>query len=659
MSAVPEHVLRDLLADRLDLIDAGLTLVEIEQYLPNGLGTRSFVDILAKDSRGRWVLIELKRSDAAARQAIHEIYKYVEGVKAHLGARDDEIRTVIVSTEWKELLVPFSRFVADTSISVAGIRLLVDDAAGTLAGSEKIDPLSTNGGRLLSPWHEISLYTNETRLNEGLASYDASLKAKGIADYILVEMHAPEGFHEASVEAVARQVHAMQGGEGEPSADDIADMAAQMERYDYLLYFVPQLLSADRYLAIIEQDADIHAEVSEWKDEMEGDELLSSLQSYALSAKPEVDRDRYDIGYPAKFRSHLLENEGWSIRKLHRRGAFARNSILSDDTLLGEISGDAGVTGQRLKRTIALADRGELSQLEKDVDECLSNNPVWRSAIRAQLAEARADFPDAELDVSIFAPTTGLMTLFYAMQDKGILYLPSYSLAIIENAEPRRVYIGELGPTDDEPRGAETFLKVVADYYQGDFFGMLMTTTWGAYEPRDLDILDDLGLAYDGFRCDIDGTDRNFFRMRKGRWRPVETVRPFAAFQAYFERNRRLFRLIHEKLSPRIGGGLWDGSSATAQLEPLVDESIATRGTYYHSPPADCDICTIPLAGEPYISDAASRRDGVWRTMCADCTVYHGAGIGWGTGQLYRQASDGRWLMVAGGDPAEDQTEEF
>jgi hypothetical protein len=659
MSEVPENILRDLLAGRLDLIGNDLTLLKIEQYLPSDLGTRGFIDILAKDSRGRWVLIELKRTDAAARQAIHEIYKYVEGVKGHLGARDDEIRTVIISTEWRELLVPFSRFVADTSISVEGIRLLVDDAAVKLVGSEKIQPLAINSGRLLSPWHEINFYTNEQRLNDGLKSYDASCKAKGVTDYILVEMQAPEGLYEASVEAVARQIYAIQGGAGEPSADYLAEIAQKMERYDYLLYFVPQQLSADQYLEIIEKDADIHAEVNEWKDEMEGDELLGSLQSSAFSAKPKVDRDRYDIGYPSKFRIQLLENEGWQIRQIHRRGAFARNSVLSNETLLGEIGGDAGVTGQRLKRVIALSNKGELSQLERDIDECLSSNPVWQSAIRSQLAEARSDFPEGEIEVSVFAPTTGLMTLFYAIQENGILHIPSYSLTVLEDGEPRRIYIGELGSTDKNPKGAKEFLKVIAEYYEGDIFAVLMTTTWGAYEARDIDILDDLGLVYSSFRCDMGGDDRSFFRMRNGRWRSVDPIRPFAAFEEYVERNQRLFRLIEAKLAPRISRGIWDGTSAEVQLKPLIDEAMISLGKYYDSPPAECDVCTIPLSDERYISDASLRGHGGWATMCADCTFYHGAGIGWGTGQLYRKESDGRWLMIAGGDkPGEEWDEQ-
>jgi len=247
------------------------------------------------------------------------------------------------------------------------------------------------------------------------------------------------------------------------------------------------------------------------------------------------------------------------------------------------------------------------------------------------------------------------MTLFYAMQEGGILYLPSYSLTIVEDGQPSRVYVGELGPADEDPKGPEAFLKVLADYYGSNIFGVLMTTSWGAYEARDLDILDDLGLVYSSFRCDIDGDDRTFFRMRNGRWRSVDAIRPFAAFNEYFERNRRLFRLIEAKFAPRISRGIWEGTSAEVQLEPLLDEATISLGEYYDSPPAECDVCTIPLSDERYISDASLRGHGVWATMCGDCTVYHGAGIGWGTGQLYRKESDGRWLMVAGGGPQREE----
>lgn len=88
-----EDEIRAILAGQLHVLEHGMQLIDIEKYIPSHVGTRSFIDILARDSNNRWVLIELKRSDVAARQAIHEIYKYVEVVKEHLKARDDEIRS--------------------------------------------------------------------------------------------------------------------------------------------------------------------------------------------------------------------------------------------------------------------------------------------------------------------------------------------------------------------------------------------------------------------------------------------------------------------------------------------------------------------------------------------------------------------------------------
>ncbi len=422
-------------------------VLNIEKYIPSEIGTRSFIDILAKDARERWVLIELKRSRAASREAIHEINKYVEAVKGHLGARDDEIRAIIVSTEWKELLVPFSRFAHDTSISVSGMKISVNEPGETIT-AESVQQLQITSGRVLSPWHEISLYTSDERLAEGITSYDASCKAKGINDYVMLELKAPEGFYDSSVLAAAASVHAIRGGTGELAEEEIADMASKMDRLDHMIYFVPQLQSPEEYLEMIRVDPEQFEEVEEFIDHMEGDELLCSLLEHALDANPKVDRDYCEIGYPAKFRCKLLEAQGWIITNVHRRGAFARNTILTNETIIGEIEGDAGTSGQRLKRAITLSDKAEFAQLLKDVEGALPNNPVWAGMIRDQLNEARTKFPLGTADISVFAPSAGLMTLyFFATQEEGHKYVPSYSILVRDSGDDVScVYVGDLPP---------------------------------------------------------------------------------------------------------------------------------------------------------------------------------------------------------------------
>lgn len=72
-----EADIRDHLAVQLDLIEPGLTLLDTEFYLPNAQGALGFLDIFTRDTEGKLVIIGIKRTDKAAREAIQELYKYV------------------------------------------------------------------------------------------------------------------------------------------------------------------------------------------------------------------------------------------------------------------------------------------------------------------------------------------------------------------------------------------------------------------------------------------------------------------------------------------------------------------------------------------------------------------------------------------------------
>ncbi len=297
-----------------------------------------------------------------------------------------------------------------------------------------------------------------------------------------------------------------------------------------------------------------------------------------------------------------------------------------------------------------------MSQLSKDIGEALPNNPVWASTIRAQIEEAKRDYPDASVAVSIFAPSAGIFTLFFATsKENGILYVPSYSLNVINNENIVRAYIGELASADKKVYDAASFLEVLKKYYSGNVGFLTLSMTWGGYEAQDIDILEDLGLVYTSFRCDAASEERQFFRIVNGRWKPVEQIIPFGLFNDYLERNKDILRTIFFKIAPRIGP-MSDGSSSDKMLEPLVDIDNIARRKYYEGAPEQCDLCLIPLGDETFISDGRIDGKATWANMCADCTVYHGAGIEWGTGQLYRKEPDGRWLQVAGGPPpSEDE----
>jgi RecB family endonuclease NucS len=53
-----EAEIRDYLAEHLDVIEPGLQLYEKELYIPSEIGTRSFIDLVARNPKGELVLIE-------------------------------------------------------------------------------------------------------------------------------------------------------------------------------------------------------------------------------------------------------------------------------------------------------------------------------------------------------------------------------------------------------------------------------------------------------------------------------------------------------------------------------------------------------------------------------------------------------------------------
>jgi RecB family endonuclease NucS len=88
-----ENLIRDKLSTRLDLIEPDLSLISVDYALPNSVGTRGFIDILARDRHGVLVVIELKRSDTA-REALHEVMKYTEILQRERGIENSNIRAV-------------------------------------------------------------------------------------------------------------------------------------------------------------------------------------------------------------------------------------------------------------------------------------------------------------------------------------------------------------------------------------------------------------------------------------------------------------------------------------------------------------------------------------------------------------------------------------
>jgi hypothetical protein len=121
-----EDELKNYIAVRLDLIEPGLTLVKTEYSLDNPDGSGGRIDILARDTFGHLVCIEIKRSDNSARGTLNELSKYVTLLVNRDRVPREMIRCIVVSTHWSELLLPLSYFAYSTGVDVIALRAELD-----------------------------------------------------------------------------------------------------------------------------------------------------------------------------------------------------------------------------------------------------------------------------------------------------------------------------------------------------------------------------------------------------------------------------------------------------------------------------------------------------------------------------------------------------
>lgn len=629
-----EAELRDLLATQIDVLGTGLTLLDKERFIPNDLGTRSFIDLYARDADGHHVLIELKRSDAASREALHEVHKYAEAVKRHLGARENEIIVLVVSTEWRELLVPFSRLAVDTTLAIRGVKISADPSTGTLT-AEHVAVLPVSYGRFIAPWHEVHWYLNASSLDAGLTSIAHSFSAKGIEDYVVAVLQPPEPCISEHQEAMVATIHQMMehSGAGAPRKPHA------LPKYEFAAYVAMQMLSDTEYLHILESEPNALAEVSEYLNPEPGEERLLQLHEAVSAAEPRPNSDHLEIGYPAKL-TKLLDVRHLKVVELQRHGTFSRNTLLTDDSIVSELRGEDGATGQRFRRTISMSNRAHVASARREIASCLDQNPVWASHTLRALEEIERQHPDAEVDISIFNPATGLLTIYFtASRTDGVLFAPTYSL-IVRSPEPCQMYFGAL----EYAKPASTLRAMLRKYYENDLGSLLLTMTWGGKESRDIDIIEDMGAAYRSFRCDIEGTSRKVYALRDDRWRPCPARNALELWKDYLDRNEPLVREVLVRVGVRDNDGYFEAHNSSLIVESLTDVAAGERASIYRSePPTTCDACGCSMSEEATALEVEIEADKtVFAVLCADCFV----GLGVAKAEAVFQNREGRWLQV-------------
>jgi hypothetical protein len=286
---------------------------------------------------------------------------------------------------------------------------------------------------------------------------------------------------------------------------------------------------------------------------MEDEDGLCFVHETLYAFPPEIRRDGGEIGYPAKFQSRFRVSSWWTVSKVLRYGAFARNTLLSDDEILEELAGSEGVTGQRFKRQIKNSNRGHIASAKAGLQSCLEFNPVWCAHTLRHLAEIEKDYPEGITSISVFNPSAGLMTLYF-VATSGPLYAPLYNMTVQTDETVKRMYLGCL-IGEGNTMGWNDLLD---KYYDGKIGGLMFTLSWGGYERRDTAILEDCGLFYRSIRVDLVDTARQFYTLRDEKWRKTEPFNPVDSIYKHFNMHPELVERLVEEISSRYHGALFE-----------------------------------------------------------------------------------------------------
>ncbi|AAY94212.1 DUF91 domain-containing protein [Pseudomonas protegens] len=456
-----ESVVRKNIAAFLNLIESGLTLVKEEFFLPNEFGSRGFIDILARDKDGCLVVIEVKISKHSEREAITELFKYLALLKQNMSLKDSEIRLLVISTDWRELLTPFSEFHWNTNYNSAGLMAVVDSSGFPLE-LKPVELLERSTGRKINERHWLQVYESKSGRDVGAVAYADAIQRRGIKNFV------------------------------------VANFTYEYPDWDvkgYGFYFAQQEESLEFYKGVLQSfSEELFQEISECTATYKSDEDILNEFASASTDMVYVPADEKEIGHPEKIKGYL-QNESWTIEGIARYGIFKKDIRLTDQEIINDLCGFSGGSYTWYAATIKLANKAGLNEVKDRYSKCLYHNDTWRRAIRDYIEYFETKDSDSVMRLSIFNSENILETVTLMERHGELLYVPNFVLAIEDPVIGElEIFYGSISVNGQAPKTVE---NIARKYFQGSLSNAPMQAFFHAISKINNDILSDLGLFYD------------------------------------------------------------------------------------------------------------------------------------------------------------------
>ncbi|MER7796208.1 endonuclease NucS domain-containing protein [Microbacterium sp. NPDC096154] len=380
-----ENDVRDQLATRLSLIEPGLQHVANNYHVRNAHGADGFVDILARDSTGSFVVIELKKAISTSRQAMHEVGKYVDLLGRDKGLPPEMIRAIVVSTDWHELLVPFSYYVHHSDFDLRGFQLDLEADGLTPKAAQRVTALAASTPR--------SLTAAQRRIDGDLvddlsASWDAvkdRLRELQIDDFVALHL---------SLDGAHIVVLAL----GTVLSDDPRDPMSDVLRKE---------LDFD--------DEDL--------DEMTTEELV--LLGMECEGHP------LNVCYPEKVGS-LVHSHGWQVDLVERSGVFEDADLFPEADLLQACEGwTGGLSAHHFNGRARTSNATQWAGFRGSISKVIADSPGWVAPARLWLDQLEVTAPQWDISANVYDNHDFLQALLHGYRDdKWIELVPHFSLAV-------------------------------------------------------------------------------------------------------------------------------------------------------------------------------------------------------------------------------------